>query len=257
MIRPTIQRVKKSTLPERASLNLFTDLLPGFARSPALRLSPTAWAKLLFLRDAGETEVGGFGISAADDLLYVENVQLVRQTCDVASVAFDDESVADYFDRQVDAGRTPSRVGRIWLHTHPGSSPEPSATDEETFARVFGRTDWAVLFILARGGKAYARLQFHVGPGGSILLPVEVDYRRPFAASDHAAWSEEYFANVEVYQWSPLSLDDPHLPQAEGSELGLFQSRGEAFDFWDEFYPDDRPGFAPQPTERRRDVDRT
>lgn len=123
MIRPTIQRVKKSTLPERASLNLFTDLLPGFARSPALRLSPTAWAKLLFLRDAGETEVGGFGISAADDLLYVENVQLVRQTCDVASVAFDDESVADYFDRQVDAGRTPSRVGRIWLHTHPGSSP--------------------------------------------------------------------------------------------------------------------------------------
>ena len=30
-----------------------------------LRLSPTAWAKLLYLRDAGDSEVGGFGISAA------------------------------------------------------------------------------------------------------------------------------------------------------------------------------------------------
>ena len=40
---------------------------------PTLRFSPTAWAKLLFLRDLGDTEVGGFGISAADDLLYVED----------------------------------------------------------------------------------------------------------------------------------------------------------------------------------------
>ena len=32
--------------------------------TPVLRFSPTAWAKLLFLRDYGETEVGGFGIAA-------------------------------------------------------------------------------------------------------------------------------------------------------------------------------------------------
>ena len=64
-------------------------------------------------------------------------------------------------------------------------------TDEETFARVFGRSDWAVMFILARGGQSYARLRFNVGPGGSLMLPVEVDYRRPFPASDQAAWSEE------------------------------------------------------------------
>ena len=34
----------------------------GIAKSPTLRFSPYAWAKLLFLRDLGETEVGGFGI---------------------------------------------------------------------------------------------------------------------------------------------------------------------------------------------------
>ena len=42
-------------------------------------------------------------------------------------------------------------------------------TDEETFARVFGRTDWAVMFILARQGQSYARLRFHVGPGGDWI----------------------------------------------------------------------------------------
>ncbi len=44
---------------------------------PVLRFSPTAWAKLLFLRDSGETEVGGFGIAASDDLLLVEDVRRI------------------------------------------------------------------------------------------------------------------------------------------------------------------------------------
>ena len=39
--------------------------------TPSLRFTPTAWAKLLFLRDYGDTEVGGFGIAASDDLLLV------------------------------------------------------------------------------------------------------------------------------------------------------------------------------------------
>src|SRR3954462_6782709 len=98
-------------------------------RSPVLRFSPTAWAKLLFLRDAGDTEIGAFGISAPDDLLFVKDVQLIAQTCTWIHVEFDDEAVANFFDDQVDAGRRPECFGRLWLHTHPGNSPEPSGTD--------------------------------------------------------------------------------------------------------------------------------
>jgi hypothetical protein len=29
-----------------------------------LRFTPTAWAKLLYLRDAGQSEIGGFGMAA-------------------------------------------------------------------------------------------------------------------------------------------------------------------------------------------------
>jgi hypothetical protein len=161
-----------------------------------LRLTPHAWAKLLRLRDLGRTEVGGFGISAADDLLLIEDVRLVRQLCTPVTVRFDDESVADYFDEHVDKGLAPERFGRIWVHTHPGNCPDPSTTDEETFERCFGQADWALMFILARGGRTYARLRFRAGPGGQVLLPVEIDFGQPFAASDWAAWDVEYLQSV-------------------------------------------------------------
>ena len=164
---------------------------------PSLRFTPTAWAKLLFLRDFGETEVGGFGIAAADDLLLVEDVQLVQQDCSWAHVAFDDESVADFFDQQVDEGRQPEQFARIWVHTHPGECPEPSGTDEATFDRVFGRSDWAVMFILASDGSAYARLRFNIGPGAEFEISVNIDYTRPFEACDPDRWEQEYLANIE------------------------------------------------------------
>jgi hypothetical protein len=163
---------------------------------PTLRFTPTAWAKLVFLRDLGATEIGGFAITAKDDPLLVEDVRLVRQCCTPFSVQFDDQAVADFFDEQVDLGRKPDQFARLWAHTHPGDSPMPSGTDEETFARCFGRCDWAVMFILAQGGETYARLRFGVGPGGSLVIPVEVDFTRGFAGSDHEAWAEEYCANV-------------------------------------------------------------
>ena len=170
------------------------------ATTQTLRFSPTAWAKLLFLRDYGDTEVGGFGIAASDDLLFVEDIQLVKQVCSWAHVAFDDESVADFFDRQVDAERRPEQFARIWVHTHPGDCPRPSMTDEETFGRVFGRSDWAVMFILACEGQSYARLRFNVGPCTEVEIPVSVDYSRSFGAADPDAWEQEYLANIHVEQ---------------------------------------------------------
>jgi len=172
--------------------------------TPVLRFSPTAWAKLLFFRDRGQTEIGGFGISAVDDLLLMEDFVTVKQDATVASISFDDEAVADLFDMQVDAGRKPEQFGRIWLHTHPGNSPLPSVTDEETFRRVFGNCQWAVMFILAHGGKSHARLRFSVGPGGQTVIPIAVDYCRPFGPSDRDAWEAEYKANIKVGKWHDI-----------------------------------------------------
>jgi proteasome lid subunit RPN8/RPN11 len=197
---------------------------------PSLRFSTYAWAKLVYLRDAGGTEIGGFGITARDRPLLVQDVRLVRQQCDWASVSFDDEAVADFFDEQVDLGRRPEEFARVWVHTHPGDSPLPSLTDEETFGRVFGACDWAVMFILAQRGQSYARLQFGVGPTGSAELPVEVAFEEPFAASDHATWQAEYEACVRAAQ-----------PMASASATGLASDR---FGWLDEYELNDRLHFG-------------
>ena len=168
---------------------------------PVLRFLPTAYAKLLCMLNLGDTEVGGFGVAMPDDLLLVRDFVTVKQDATLASISFDDTSVADFFESQVVAGRKPEQFARIWLHTHPGDSAQPSGTDEGTFDRVFGRCQWAVMFILASSGKTYARLRFNVGPGGSIQVPVEMELSRVFGPSDHEAWAREYAANVRSVGW--------------------------------------------------------
>ncbi len=171
------------------------------ARRLALRFSPTAWAKLLYFRDKSDNEVGGFGITVPDDLLFVKEFVTVKQEVTPVSVKFDDESVANYFEDQVDLGRKPEQFARILLHSHPGDSPEPSIIDEETFERVFGNCQWAVLFVVAQDNKTYAKLSFNVGPGGQILIPVGIDYSQDFGASNQELWDTEYTANIKAAEW--------------------------------------------------------
>jgi proteasome lid subunit RPN8/RPN11 len=161
----------------------------------------------------GPTEIGAFGIGRPADLLCVEDIVLVQQRCTSISVAFADDAVADYFDLQIDAGKKPEEFARIWIHTHPGKCPLPSAIDEETFARVFGRCDWSVMCIVAQGGATYARLGFAAGPGGSQQLFVQVDYSAPFSASTPTVWEDEYRAHVamdreRLVSWPPDPMWD-------------------------------------------------
>ena len=167
----------------------------------ALRFSPTAWAKLLYFRDKSDNEVGGFGITEPDDLLFVKEFVTVKQDVTPVSVTFDDEAVANHFEGQVDLGRKPEQLARIWLHSHPGDSPEPSSIDEDTFERVFGKCDWVVLFVVAQDNKTYAKLSFNVGPGGQVLIPVGIDYNEYFEASNQELWDTEYKVNVNVTEW--------------------------------------------------------
>lgn len=152
---------------------------------------------MLWFRDRGSTEIGGFGITPADDLLYIEDFLTVKQAATAVGVSFDDAAVSGFVDDQVDAGRQPAQVLRVWCHSHPGESAEPSCVDEETFARVFGNADHAVMFVIGKGGKTHARLRFNVGPGGDLLIPAEIDYSRPFNGSDFEAWEAEYQANIK------------------------------------------------------------
>jgi hypothetical protein len=189
--------------------------------TPRLVFSPAAWLKLMFFLHGGDHEVGGFGISSGHDPLYIEQFVTVSQTVSSVSVQFDDAAVADYFDRCVDAGLKPERCGRVWVHTHPADSPDPSCTDEETFRRVFGSCHWAVMFIVSRTAKTYARLSLRIGPGAQVLLEVAVDWDAwPKLVLEQSCptfeqmlnWAQEFEQNVRPARSLPASgaiFEDP------------------------------------------------
>lgn len=165
--------------------------------------------------------MGGFGVTPADDLLYVQEFVTVQQQVSCISVDLDDDAVADFFENQVDLGRRPEQFARLWVHTHPGDSPQPSGVDETTFERVFGECDWAVMFIIAQNSGTYARMSLNIGPGGQVLIPTEVDFSKPFQGCSHGQWDQEYDTNV----CSELSV-------------GPFNDVPETGSFWDVFGQD-------------------
>jgi hypothetical protein len=114
------------------------------------------------MRDMTDNEVGGFGITKSDDLLFVMDLILVRQKVTVVSVSFDDTSVADFFEHQVEQKRKPEQFARIWLHTHSAIRPIQH-DDEETFDRVLANVTGRVMFIWLRTAAVMP---------GCILRPV-------------------------------------------------------------------------------------
>ena len=194
---------------------------------PCLIFSPLAWLKLQLFCHAGDTEIGGFALSAPDHFLYVEDFLTVRQRVTSFTVQFDDQAVADFYDDAIDRGWRLDQCSRIWCHTHPGHSAEPTSVDEDTFARVFGRCDWAIMFILSRTGQTYARLGFTAGPGGQMLLPVQVDWSAwPDTLSADPGtleslfdeWASEFKNHVEVIREKPVGDKKEATPEKPTGE---------------------------------------
>jgi len=161
-----------------------------------LRFTPYAFAKLIFMRDKGNTEVAGYCITGTEDPLLVTDFVLVKQTCTTATFDLDTVSCVEHMDTMLDKGISPWQSSNILAHTHPGNSPSPSGTDEENFAKAFSRPDWAIMVILAKDGSTYCRLKGNVGPGITKNLGVEIDWTSKFAESKHAEWNTEYHTNV-------------------------------------------------------------
>ncbi len=153
-----------------------------------MKFDQTAWDKLCYLRDKGQTEVGGFAVSHDDDLLHVREIHLVPQETTSVTVKFEDSGVADFTENMFEDGIHPRQCLRIWWHTHPGDSATPSFVDEDTFEKVFGKCSWSIMFILAEGGEHYARLQLRGDLEGSIILPVQVQRDMYYDPE----WAEEY-----------------------------------------------------------------
>lgn len=174
---------------------------PRLTRGTTLRLTPFAFSKILYFRDCGPTEVGGYGICGTDDPLLITDVCLIKQECTSVTLEFDEQDSIEFVEKMSDLGLEPWRFSNFFWHTHPGNCPEPSSTDEENFNKNFSHPHWAIFYILAKEGDEYCRLRTNVGPGVEVKLDVEIDYKISFPATDFIAWGKEYKDKVTEAKW--------------------------------------------------------
>jgi len=183
----------------------------------ALTFAPLAWLKLRLFLHTDEVEVGFFGISAANDLLYVDDLAVLKQTVTQVTVAFDDVAVAEHFDRCADAGIGPARCGRIWVHTHPAAPPRPVSPTKRRSSACSASAigpSWRSSRETARGTPV---LRSMPDRAVAAIIPVHVDWERlpkdllnaeGSIGEMISGWMDEYGENV--------------LPEV--SELQLFES---------------------------------
>lgn len=211
-----------------------------------VRISPTAWAKMLYLQEISKTEVGGFGISIADDLLYIDDFELIKQRCTPVSVKFDDEDVSNFLLDKVEEGFLPEQVMRIWVHTHPGMNTTPSPTDEKVFSRAFGSCDWAVMLILSNSSKPYCRIKFNSGvlAGTYMEIDVEVDYlSRDFYGTDFAEWEKEFQEKVIEEQMMVIGNVKNKKTKHNNKSLPITKSNEIFFDSIDDWMIEEDYGY--------------
>src|SRR2546422_6912953 len=88
-----------------------------FRHKPCLTFAPLAWLKLQFFCHLGDTEIGGFGVAAARDLLYVEDFLTLPQEGSPVTGRFFDEARAGPTAHCRAAGRALPPCARPCCHT--------------------------------------------------------------------------------------------------------------------------------------------
>jgi len=158
-----------------------------------LRFSYDAWQKLQYIKQKSTTEVSGFGITDPDDPLYITDFKLIKQNSTSATTDMTKEGIAEFDDKYgYELGLLPVNMMRVWIHTHPSFSATPSNTDEETFNEVFGKCNWAVMFILGEDNKYTCTLQYNTIPAGKFNIPMKVD-----GFPENKEWDKELKENVQ------------------------------------------------------------
>jgi hypothetical protein len=170
--------------------------------SAKLVFTPYAWAKLLYMRDKGPTEVAGMGITDDENPLYVTDFFLLPQEASSHFVEFDDGAVTEFIDEMLDEDIHPINCARVWIHTHPGNMSTPSGHDEQEFKKVFAEYDFRVMAIVDRSGGSSAHLEYK-NPNHRTKIDIDVDFACQFDGTDVAEWDLEYEACVKQKSFFP------------------------------------------------------
>ena len=143
--------------------------------TPKLNFTAETWQQLNYMCKRCTHRDQVFRNHTSGGQAVVTDLWFPQQTCTAATVEFDDEDIA----AQIDELQTHTP----WMSASASGStltlataPTPVAQTIQTFSKVLGHFDWAVMAILAKGGKSYARIK-HDAPAG--ITDGKIEYKIP------------------------------------------------------------------------------
>ena len=217
-----------------------------------ITFSKKAIAKYLFVRDyCNETnlkeksnsnaflECSVLGISSPDRINYVDDVIIPKQEVTGTTTDIDQDWLHEWADEMWDKGEdhAPKYTTRIWCHTHPGSSAEPSGTDEKTWSDTYmiDGVDWAAMIIIAQAVSSknehtYCRAKYESSIGMQVSrIGLNIDYDGKLVPIDYIYDMQENIINLnktyEKYGFSsklPLQITDSLYKEYNGEHQKWF-----------------------------------
>ena len=175
-------------------------------RSKTITLSPLAYLHWQFICHAGPTEACAYGVTRATDDTYVERLHIPHQSCSVTYCESDEGQLSEHLLDAEMGVCNQDQIGRVWLHTHPAHSAQPSQIDENTFRDGWhGPHEFYTMMILAEGGQTYCRTR-HAGDATSDARTpsqIRVDWAAlpaliPQLPALTATWTAEYAEKVKL-----------------------------------------------------------
>ena len=97
-------------------------------------------------------EVSLMGVSRSEEEInYIVDFVCIPQEASAGLTEPTDEGMLEYSENMMIDKKLPTSMFRsFWAHTHPGTSPTPSGTDNDTFKKWFKDADIGVMYILAK-----------------------------------------------------------------------------------------------------------
>ena len=183
----------------------------------SLTMTTSVWSRIMNSRNAAKTEIGFLGICEDPERpLHITDLYMPKQLCNSVHMDFDENDIAEHMMDMAELNILPSQCMRIWIHTHPGPSCEPSGEDRTTF-ESFIQGEWAVMAIVGTTNNLYAELGLN-HPLGKFNKKIDwiIDWSADAKETNIDHWLQEMEQKVEVETFKPKKS----IPTNTGGNTG-------------------------------------
>jgi proteasome lid subunit RPN8/RPN11 len=128
------------------------------------------WARIMYFAKEADGEISGMGITPKENRWHIEEFVLPKQECTAAHTEFDGTELAKLMDEYIVKGYEPWQTQRVWIHTHPGFSAEPSGPDWANFDANYVRDrddSWGTMIVVNQKGEVSVNVWF--GMLGAVM----------------------------------------------------------------------------------------